>query len=82
MTDKIKLKDLPIKMKIAKKHKKTLDILYIVSFIIFLPFVLLAYLNDVLEVITNWAGNSRNSIVNNIFKMIYKKEIIEFEKNN
>lgn len=78
--DEIKLKDLPIRGSIVKKHKKVSTTLWIITWIIFLPFVLLQVISEGLEFVINKIAILRNDIVHTIFKAIYKKEIIEKEK--
>jgi len=78
--DKIKLKDLPVRASIVKKHKKVSTVLWTITWIIFLPFVLLQVINEGLEFIINRIVVIRNKIVYTSFKAIYKKEIIEKEK--
>lgn len=73
----MKLKDLPLKSKIWNKHKRTQKILWIVTWILFLPMVLLQIINDGLEVIVSKSAQLRNNIVYTTFKIIYKKEILE-----
>lgn len=78
--DEIKLKDLPIRSSIVKKHKKVSTFLWITTWIIFLPIAVLQIINESLEFIINKFAVARNKIVYSIFKMIYKKEIIAKEK--
>lgn len=72
----LKIKDLKIKKKIWDKHKNTVRTLYIITYIIFLPFVLLMYFGEFIERICNKMSWIREKIVYTIFKIIYKKEII------
>lgn len=76
----IKLKDLPIRSSIVKKHKVVSTFLWIITYIFFLPVVVLQIINENLEFIINKFAVVRNKIVYTIFKMIYKKEIIAKEK--
>ena len=39
--EKVKLKDLPVRTIILNKHKKVTNTLYVITYIIFLPIVLL-----------------------------------------
>lgn len=78
--EKVKLKDLPVRTKILNKHKKVTNTLYVITYIIFLPIVLLQVINDILESLIDKASGLREKIVYTIFKMIYKKEIIANEK--
>lgn len=79
-TDKIKLKDLPIRVRIVNKHKKVSTVLWVITYIIFFPVVILQVINDGLEIIINNFASLRNKLVYTLFKIIYKKEIIENEK--
>ena len=78
----MKTKDLKITKKMADKHKKTMNALYIITYILLFPFVILDYLSDFLEWLCNKIGWFRTDIVYTIFKSIYKKEIIEDMNNN
>lgn len=69
-------KDLKITKKMADKHKKTMNALYIITYILLFPFVILDYLSDFLEWLCNKMSWFRTDIVHTIFKIIYKKEII------
>ena len=73
----MKIKDLPLKGKVWNKHKKTQKILWLITWIIFFPFVILQIINDGLEFILQKAIRLRDSIVYTTFKIIYKKEILE-----
>ncbi len=72
----MKIKDLKITSKMADKHKKTMNALYIITYILLFPFVILDYLSDFLEWLCNKMSWFRTDIVYTIFKIIYKKEII------
>jgi len=72
----MKLKDLKITSKMADKHKKTMNALYIITYILLFPFVILDYLSDFLEWLCNKISCFRSDIVYTAFKIIYKKEII------
>lgn len=72
----MKTKDLKITKKMADKHKKTMNALYIITYILLFPFVILDYLSDFLEWLCNKMAWFRTDIVHTIFKIIYKKEII------
>ena len=72
----MKVRELKIKKKIADKHKNTLNVLFFITYILLLPFVLLQYLSDFLDWLCNKVSWLRNDIVYTIFKIIYKKEII------
>lgn len=69
-------KDLKITKKMADKHKKTMNALYIITYILLFPFVILDYLSDFLEWLCNKMSWFRTDIVYTTFKIIYKKEII------
>lgn len=72
----MKLKDLEITSKMTDKHKKTMNALYIITYILLFPFVILDYLSDFLEWLCNKISCFRSDIVYTTFKIIYKKEII------
>ena len=72
----MKTKDLKITKKMADKHKKTMNALYIITYILLFPFVILDYLSDFLEWLCNKIGWFRTDIVYTTFIIIYKKEII------
>lgn len=78
----MKVRELKIKKKIADKHKNTLNVLFFITYILLLPFVLLQYLSDFLDWLCNKVSWLRNDIVYTIFKSIYKKEIIEDMSDN
>ena len=72
----MKIRDLKITNKMADKHKKTMNALYIITYILLFPFVILDYLSDFLEWLCNKMSWFRTDIVYTTFKIIYKKEII------
>lgn len=72
----MKIRDLKITIKMADKHKKTMNALYIITYILLFPFVILGYLSDFLEWLCNKMTWFRTDIVYTTFKIIYKKEII------
>ena len=72
----MKIRDLKITSKMADKHKKTMNALYIITYILLFPFVILDYLSDFLEWLCNKMSWFRTDIVYTTFKIIYKKEII------
>lgn len=72
----MKIKDLKITKKMADKHKKTMNALYIITYILLFPFVIMYYLSDFLEWLCNKMSWFRADIVYTTFKIIYKKEII------
>ena len=57
----------------ADKHKKTMNALYIITYILLFPFVILDYLSDFLEWLCNKMSWFRTDIVYTTFKIIYKK---------
>lgn len=70
-------RDLKVSNKMADKHRKTMNILNIITFILFIPFVILQYLSIFLDWLCGEFSWIRDKIVYTIFKIIYKKEIIE-----
>lgn len=56
------------------KHKRALKILFFITYIIFIPFVILAYINELLEIVLNFVERLRNKIVYGIFKILFKKD--------
>ena len=56
------------------KHKKALNILFFITFIIFFPFVILAYIYDFLEIVLSFVEQLRNKIVYGIFSILFKKD--------
>lgn len=78
----MKIRDLKITRKMADKHKKTMNALYIITYILLFPFVLLQYISEFLDWLCNKIGWLRNDIVYTIFKSIYKKEILEDMNDN
>ena len=77
----MKIKDLKITKKMADKHKKTMNALYIITYILLFPFVIMDYLSEFLEWLCNKMAWFRTNIVYTTFKIIYKKEIITDMKN-
>ena len=73
----MKIKDLPLKAKIWNKHKKTQKVLWFSTFILFFPIAIIQIINDFLEIIIKKFIVLREKIVYKIFKMIYKKELLE-----
>lgn len=73
----MKIKDLPLKAKVWNKHKKTQKILWISTFILFFPIVILQIINDFLEKVISKFTVLREKIVYTAFKIIYKKEILD-----
>ena len=77
----VKLKDLPIKKKITDKHKFTLKILYFMTWILFLPIIILQLIGELFDCISSECACLRTKMVYTIFKIIYKKEIITHEND-
>ena len=73
----MKLKDIPLKGKIWNKHKRTQKTLLFITWIIFFPFVILQIINELLDIIISKMAQLRSNIVHTLFKIIYKKEILE-----
>lgn len=73
----MKLKNLPLKAKIWNKHKRTQKTLWFITWIIFFPFVILQIINELLDIIISETAQLRSNIVHTLFKIIYKKEILE-----
>ncbi len=73
----MKFRDLKVSSKMTDKHRNTINILYVITFILFLPVVILQYFSDFLEWLCGEFAWIRDKIVYTIFKIIYKKEIIE-----
>lgn len=72
----MRIKDLKITSKMADKHKKTMNALYIITYILLFPFVIMGYLSEFLDWLCNKTAWFRTDIVYTTFKIIYKKEII------
>ena len=69
--------------KACDKHKIVLKILFLITYILFFPFVILAYIYDFLEIVLNFAEQLRNKIVYGIFKILFKKDCkVERRINN
>ena len=73
----MKIKELPLKAKIYNKHKKVANVLWLITWIIFLPIVIMQLICEGLDFIINKFAGLREDIVYTIFKIIYKKEILE-----
>lgn len=67
--------------KVCNSHKKVLNLLSLITYILFFPFVILSYINDFLEKILSFVTQLRDKIVYGIFKIIFKKEC-RIEKEN
>lgn len=68
------MKEYVVTKRACDKHKKALNILFFITYVIFFPFVILAYLNDFLEIILNFIQTLRNKIVFGIFKILFRKD--------
>lgn len=69
--------------KACDKHKIVLKVLFLITYILFFPFVILAYIYDFLEIVLNFAEQLRNKIVYGIFKILFKKDCkVERRRNN
>lgn len=77
----MRIKDIPLKGKIWNKHKKTQKTLWVITWIIFLPIVLLQVINDGLDIFVSKCAEIRSDIVYTIFKIIYKKELLKESSN-
>ena len=77
----MKIKDLKITNKMADKHKKTMNVLYIITYILLFPFVIMGYLSEFLDWLCNKIAWFRTNIVYTIFKIIYREEIIVDMRN-
>lgn len=73
----MKVQDLPVKARVYNKHKNVVKCLWLITWIIFLPVVILQVINDGLEFIVDKFATLRSEIVYTTFKIIYKKEIIK-----
>ena len=71
----LKIKELKIKKSIANKHRKTLKFLWFITWVIFLPIVIIQFLGELFDKLSSICANIRNNIVYTIFKIIYYKEI-------
>lgn len=58
----------------CKKHKKALNILFFITYVIFLLFAILAYINVFLEKVLNFVQELRSKIVYGIFLILFKKD--------
>lgn len=76
----MKIKDLTNPISVHQRHSKVDKALWIITYILVLPFALLAYVGYFIEWLTNWVGRFRSKTVNFIFKVIYKDEIMQVMK--
>ena len=63
-----------VTMATINKHKKVYNTLLIITYIILFPFVILEYLNELLEKILNFISYLREKIGDGIFKILFKKD--------
>lgn len=60
--------------KTRDKHKNFIKFLFIITYILFFPFVILSYIYDFIEVVLNFITILRNKIVYGIVKILFKKD--------
>jgi len=63
-----------------EQTQKTQKILWISTFILFFPIAILQIINDFLEKVISKFVVLREKIVYTVFKIIYKKELLELLK--
>lgn len=63
-----------LKKHIAYKHRKTLNFLWFITWIIFLPIVIIQFLGEIFDKLSSVCANIRSNIVYTIYKIIYYKE--------
>ena len=69
-----KLKDYRIPKRLVEKHKLLWKFLWFITYILFLPFVIIQILNFLFEEILNFMINLREQIIYAIFKLLFLKE--------
>ena len=79
MEKKRKLKNYRISKKAMDNHKGVYNTLMIITFIPLIPFAILDKISELLETIVQIVGGSRQILVNNIFKLMYKNECNYYE---
>lgn len=79
MEKKRKLKNYRISKKAMDNHKGVYNTLMIITFIPLIPFAILDKISELLEAIVQIVGGSRQTLVNNIFKLMYKNECNYYE---
>lgn len=79
MEKKRKLKNYRISKKAMDNHKGVYNTLMIITFIPLIPFAILDKISELLETIVQIVGGSRQTLVNNIFKLVYKNECNYYE---
>ena len=61
-----------MKVKTGKDHRKIFKFLWIITYILFFPFVILSYLQELLELIVNFVAVIRNKIVYRIMEILFE----------
>lgn len=79
MEKKRKLKNYRISKKAMDNHKGVYNTLMIITFIPLIPFAIVDKISELLETIVQIVGGSRQTLVNNIFKLMYKNECNYYE---
>lgn len=79
MEKKRKLKNYRISKKARDNHKGIYNTLMIITFIPLIPFAILDKISELLETIVQIVAGARQTLVNNIFKLIYKNECNYYE---
>ena len=74
------LKNYKVTTKAIEKHKIMWHFLWLVTYIILFPFVIIQILNEVFEVLLNFVISLREKIVYTIFKLLFKKDCIYDEE--
>lgn len=76
-----KLKNYRITKKARDNHKGVYNSLMIITFIPLIPFAILEKISELLETIIQIIAAARQTLVNNIFKLMYKNECNYCEDN-
>lgn len=79
MEKKRKLKNYRISKKARDNHKGVYNTLMIITFIPLIPFAILDKIGELLETIVQIVAGARQTLVNNIFKLMYKNECNYYE---
>ena len=79
MEKKRKLKNYRISKKARDNHKGVYNTLMIITFILLIPFAILDKIGELLETIVQIVAGARQTLVNNIFKLMYKNECNYYE---
>ena len=66
-----------MKLKTVKDHRKIYNFLWIITYILFFPFVILNYLQVLLELIVNFVSGIRNRIVYRIMEILFESRGIK-----